>query len=256
MLRRKLHLIISTIWVIAGLAFLIWLFLSFEEQGFDASVLKSDEIILVENTSEAIKVMPFHQESKTALIFYPGAMVDPTAYAPLARNIAEKEYAVFIVKLPLRLAPFPSHVEHLFSLTNQIMQDNPQIEKWIICGHSKGGALAAKFTKLNAISIEGLILMATTHPKDSESDLSNITIPVLKISASCDGLASSGEILQNKIYLPSQTIFNQIDGGNHSQFGYYGKQIGDNTATITREEQQKETLITILQFLERFCFDD
>jgi hypothetical protein len=29
-----------------------------------------------------------------------------------------------------------------------------------------------------------------------------------------------------------------IEGGNHAQFGYYGKQSGDGFASITKEEQQ------------------
>ena len=40
-----------------------------------------------------------------------------------------------------------------------------------------------------------------------------------------------------------------IEGGNHAQFGHYGKQKGDPDATISREQQQKITTDAIDQFL-------
>jgi len=47
------------------------------------------------------------------------------------------------------------------------------------------------------------------------------------------------------------TIMTEIAGGNHAQFGYYGTQLGDNSATISREEQQAETAVAILTFLNQ-----
>ena len=42
-----------------------------------------------------------------------------------------------------------------------------------------------------------------------------------------------------------------IDGGNHAQFGYYGKQPGDNAAGITPENQQNQTVTKILEFISK-----
>jgi hypothetical protein len=41
-----------------------------------------------------------------------------------------------------------------------------------------------------------------------------------------------------------------IEGGNHAQFGNYGKQKGDPDATISREEQQDKAVEAIKEFLE------
>jgi hypothetical protein len=41
-----------------------------------------------------------------------------------------------------------------------------------------------------------------------------------------------------------------INGGNHAQFGNYGPQKGDGTATVSREEQQAETARLILDFIK------
>ena len=40
--------------------------------------------------------------------------------------------------------------------------------------------------------------------------------------------------------LPHGTIMQVIQGGNHAQFGNYGLQPGDGTATISAADQQRQ----------------
>ena len=42
-----------------------------------------------------------------------------------------------------------------------------------------------------------------------------------------------------------------IEGGNHAQFGNYGKQKGDGNAAITTDEQQEKAVETILNFINQ-----
>ena len=42
-----------------------------------------------------------------------------------------------------------------------------------------------------------------------------------------------------------------IEGGNHAWFGNYGQQEGDGTASITREEQQKQVVDAVLDIVEK-----
>lgn len=97
--------------------------------------------------------------------------------------------------------------------------------------------------------MDGLILIGTTHPK--EFNLSNLDIDVTKIFATNDGLASEKENIEYAKNLPTHTNWVKIEGGNHSQFGYYSFQIGDNRATISREEQQAIVANSIIQVLQR-----
>ncbi|MBK5107042.1 MAG: hypothetical protein JJE12_02885, partial [Anaerolineales bacterium] len=46
------------------------------------------------------------KETETGLIFYPGGLVEPTAYAPILHQIAEKGVLVIITPMPLNLAIF------------------------------------------------------------------------------------------------------------------------------------------------------
>ncbi|MBQ6921041.1 MAG: hypothetical protein IJQ72_03985 [Bacilli bacterium] len=51
-------------------------------------------------------------------------------------------------------------------------------------------------------------------------------------------------------YFPSGYKNQIIEGGNHANFGYYGKQLGDNDATITREEQTNITISAVVDFIK------
>jgi predicted dienelactone hydrolase len=90
-----------------------------------------------------------------------------------------------------------------------------------------------------------MVLIGTTHPK--EDDLSLLQIPVTKVYASNDGIAPPDRIRSNQGLLPKQTKWVEIRGGNHSQFGRYGHQLFDGTATISREEQETITRSAILE---------
>jgi hypothetical protein len=69
-----------------------------------------------------------------------------------------------------------------------------------------------------------------------------VRAPVTKIVGTRDGLASRAEVEANREKLPSETRWLWIDGGNHSQFGWYGFQPGDRRATVDAATQ-RATLI-------------
>ena len=110
LIRETLRLI----WVVIGFGFFAWLIISFQAKGVDEEILKSNERVLVQKYGNLISFSPLHSEYHTALIFYPGAMVDPIAYAPLARKIAQEGFRIIIIKLPFRLAPSKTWEFYLF----------------------------------------------------------------------------------------------------------------------------------------------
>jgi pimeloyl-ACP methyl ester carboxylesterase len=120
---------------------------------------------------------------------------------------------------------------------------------YILAGHSQGAKMAGQFVFENPTLISKLILIGTTHPRDIS--LANSEIPILKIYGSKDGVANEKSIIDNKSKLPETAKFVKIEGANHAQFGYYGTQLGDNTATISRQQQQEETLKSIMEFIRQ-----
>jgi len=177
-------------------------------------------------------------------------MVQPEAYAPMSRTIAEQGYNVFIVKLPFGSAPLESQETDVMNQALEIISANESIQYWVVGGHSRGAAIASRFAYKHGDSFDGLILIGTSHPKERAFDLSNSTLAVTKIYATNDGLASMEEVEANAVYLPANTTWALIEGGNHSQFGYYGSQLGDDTATLSRAQQQELTVVAILSALK------
>jgi hypothetical protein len=245
----RLRKIIRTIWISFGLLFPLWMANSFRAQGFDKSILESDSTITIEETNRSISFRPNQEKRATGLIFFPGGMVQPEAYAPMARKVAERGHSVFIVKLPFGSAPLESQQTSVMERALEIIQVNASIPYWVVGGHSRGAAIAARLANLHGNAFEGLLLIGTSHPKATAFDLSNSTLAVTKIYATQDGLASLEEVETNGIYLPEDTTWVLIAGGNHSQFGYMGNLLGDQAATISREAQQELTLKAILEAL-------
>jgi pimeloyl-ACP methyl ester carboxylesterase len=120
----------------------------------------------------------------------------------------------------------------------------------VLSGHSRGAAIAARTVYAHEDLFAGLILIGTSHPKEANYSLADAQLPITKIYGTEDGLASPSEVEAFRSYLPEHTIMTEIAGGNHAQFGYYGTQLGDSKATISREEQQAETAVTLLTFLD------
>ena len=87
------------------------------------------------------------------------------------------------------------------------------------------------------------------HPRDE--DLSAARFPVLKILGTRDCVAPADDSRANGRNLPPSTEWIEIAGGNHSQFGFYGSQINDCSATISRDEQQKQLTTALVAFLTR-----
>jgi len=126
-----------------------------------------------------------------------------------------------------------------------IIKDNGRITDWVLAGHSLGGVMAASYAADNPSAWKALILLAA-YP-DQKKPLR--TGRVLSISASEDGLSTPQEIRNSAHFLPADTFFLEIAGGNHAQFGSYGKQKGDGEALITPERQRDLIVEGIAGFL-------
>jgi triacylglycerol esterase/lipase EstA (alpha/beta hydrolase family) len=238
--KNKILKILKRIWFTCAILFTIWLFYSYQSHGVPKTLLESNGEISVKDNENYFLFEP-KQTADKVLIFYPGAMVDPKAYVPLCRKISENGIKVYLIKMPWRLA------SNGYELPKQLGLLSDKNKTYILAGHSQGGKMAGQFVKENPDLIDKLILIGTTHPRDIS--LANITIPILKIYGSNDGVADEKSIFRNKAKLPVTTKFVEIKGGNHAQYGYYGFQLGDNSATISREQQQAETLKIIMEFI-------
>lgn len=202
------------------------------------AALRSDGQVRVDQDRWLVFV-PATATPTTGLIFYPGAKVDPRAYAGSARAIAEQGYLVAIVPMPLNLAVFAPN------RAADVIGAYPDIRHWAVGGHSLGGAMAARFAYSQPDLVEGLVLWAAY----SADDLSQRDLQVVSISGTRDGLATEAKIAAASALLPATTVRVPIEGGNHAQFGSYGPQSGDNSATIERQAQQDQAVAATVALL-------
>jgi len=245
---KRLLSIVRIVWICAGLLFLAWLFNSYRAQGIDFAALQANPAIQVSEEGPALEVMPIASSQPVGLLFLPGGMVEPRAYLPMAYHLAEAGYPVRIVKLPWRSAPLAEQEAAVATYVRETIRTSI-IPHWVLAGHSRGGALAARMVRADPRRIDALILIGTTHPKEGQYSLADSPVPVTKIYATRDGIAPPATMLANRGLLPPTAVLVPIEGGNHSQFGYYGSQLLDQQATISRAEQQRQLVAAISQVL-------
>ncbi len=212
--------------------------------------LNGDETVDTTNASDFYYAFePKQGTPSKGFIIYPGGKVDPRSYAPTAHAIAAKGYIAVIVRMPLDIAFLG------YKRANIIMRKYPEIKTWAIGGHSLGGVGACDYAQKYTEKIAGVVLWAS-YPSSSFS-LRDTNLKVISVYGTKDGLTDAKDIADSHQDLPEDTIWVEIKGGNHTQFGYYwdGKdenflQPDDNPADISRAAQQEIIINATADFLE------
>ena len=211
---------------------------------YTADFYRADETALQALETEGIRVdrtdwgWYFDGPSETdALVFYPGAKVEETAYAPLLRALAEAGMDACLVKMPFRFAFFG---------INRAGAILPQYayERRYVGGHSLGGAMAAEYAAKHPGDADGMILLGAYSAAEPPDDILEIVI-----YGSEDGVLNRDLVAKGRTMAPARYVEHVIAGGNHAQFGSYGAQSGDGAASVTPEEQRAETVRVILEAL-------
>lgn len=220
-------MIIFVVIAVSTLSFFLYTADIYHAQPEALTVLEEDRSIY---SKDNYTVLPSVGESDTAFVFYPGAKVDERAYLPILDKIREEGITCILVKMPFHMAIFHG------SAADSVIKDFPKIENWYIGGHSMGGAMASSYAAKNQNQIKGLILLGAYIYGDYPPDKTLTVYGSLNTSA------------EEKITYTDNVV--EIEGGNHAQFGNYGKQKGDADATITTEEQQMQAVKAIADFIE------
>jgi pimeloyl-ACP methyl ester carboxylesterase len=185
---------------------------------------------------------------------YPGGKVNIQAYCPLLFQVANSSVSTstpitaVIVPMPLNLAFFGS------GKANEVLDAFPSISRWMVGGHSLGGAFSAEYaaTNINPTGkIKGLVTLAA-GPARSMKALNSNELQITSISGSLDGLWTLAKQAQAEAdQWPPHSTHVKIEGGNHAQFGDYGKQAGDNDATISVAQQRSIVVSRIIELASK-----
>lgn len=190
-------------------------------------LFQGDNIVQQDN----LTILSPSAPSDTALIFYPGAKVETIAYLPLLDQIRRTGVTCILVDMPFHMAIFDSNA------AQDVMEQFPDVEHWYLAGHSMGGAMASQFASKHPQQVDGLILLGAYLYGDYPVE-QTLTV-----------YGSLNQSVEDKLDYTEKVV--EIQGGNHAQFGNYGPQKGDLPADISSQEQQKQTVTAIQDFLER-----
>ncbi len=219
--------------IVAGLiGFVAWGLTPLGPSERALAAMESDAVVTVSVEGNSIVFTPAATTPISGLILYPGGHVDYRSYAPIAREMARRGYLVSVVRMPLSLAVFGSN------RADEVISAYPDIRYWVIGGHSLGGSMAASYAKNHPSRVQGLVFWAS-YPAEGD-DLSGTELKGLTVYGSNDLVLHMDRYVATLPLLPPGTIREVIQGGNHAQFGDYGPQPGDGTATIPAEEQQQQ----------------
>jgi hypothetical protein len=123
----------------------------------DSSLLSHDGVVV----SSSKRLYSFVPEKPEILsyVFYPGGKVEAKAYAPFCFALAQKGNPVYLCVMPFNLAFFDSEA------ASRVI-DNHEAERWVIVGHSLGGAFAGSYASAHASKLSGIVFLASYTTQD------------------------------------------------------------------------------------------
>lgn len=220
-----------TAWVVAVVVLLAVVFLVWANtvmQGTRSAALQvwRDDRVAVRDAGDSVVMTPTGEADGVGIVFIPGAKVDPYAYLATFRQVVAAGTTVVITKPTLNLAFFDTRPLATFEA------HAPEVRTWAVGGHSLGGVRACQLAQ----DADGLLLLGSY----CADDIARSYIKVLSVSGSRDGLSTPAKVAAARGKLPTTARTVEVEGANHADFGAYGDQPGDRTATISRADARAQ----------------
>jgi hypothetical protein len=184
----------------------------------------------------------------TGLVFYPGGQVAPEGYAEPLHAVAAAGYLVVLVPMPLDLAILAP------DRADEVIAAFPQVRRWVIAGHSLGGAMAARYVFSHPGRVAGLLLW-DAYPPDTD-DLSGAALPVRQVArVGADGQLP-GSYREVSHLLPASTQVVTLPGATHMNYGRFiaadrfrNMDSSITTGSMPIDEQHERVVAATLEFL-------
>lgn len=175
---------------------------------------------------------------RLGIVFYSGGRVAPDAYLPTAARIAERaNVTVVIPKMRVNLAVFSQ------GRAAAVIEGESQVSRWVVGGHSLGGAMACRYAGNNGDAVEGVVLVG------SYCDRPVGETPTIAVLGTRDAVLDHDRFVANRENLPPDHTVSRIGGMNHSQAGWYSGQRGGQPAQIPTSEAHRRLTIAVAEWL-------
>jgi hypothetical protein len=232
-----------TTWTVAVVLVLVVVFVVWANvvmQGTRAAALQvwRDDRVAVRDAGDAVVMTPTGTPNGVGVVFIPGAKVDAYAYMASFRQVVAAGTTVVITKPTLNLAFFDPRPLSTFEA------HVPSVHTWTVGGHSLGGVRACQLA--DGPEVAGLLLFGSY----CANDLSGSELDVLSVSGSRDGLSTPAKVDAARDRLPASATMTEVQGANHADFGAYGAQPGDRTATIPPAEARAEIAAAVTRWAD------
>ncbi len=184
---------------------------------------------------------PRRSPERMGVIFYPGAYVEIRGYLPTLRPIAAAGYRVVLVPMPLELAIYG------VDRASDVIAANPDITRWVLIGHSVGGAMTGAYARLHPGALRGIVIW-DSYPAFSLHDFPR---PVWHVHRATPDGEPPPAFAAHRDAFPQGSTWVPIPGGIHMYFGAFvgGGYNEDWAPTIDREEQHRRVVAATLRAL-------
>jgi pimeloyl-ACP methyl ester carboxylesterase len=126
------------------------------------------------------------------------------------------------------------------------MRSYPGIDHWFIGAHTWEAAIAAYYALKNPDTLSGIVFWAGRMY--AEYSLADSKLPVLMVYGSKDDV-NENLVAGDEPYLPKQTQWVEIPGGNRVNFANFGPMPRDVGADISIQEQQRQAFQATVDFM-------
>ena len=202
------------------------------------AVMQSDEQVTV-NYDDYLTLSPKGITPTTGIVFYIGAYCDVRGYMPVWKEIAAEGYLVITPKMPFDFAIFGP------DKADEVRASHPEITKWIIAGHSMGGAMAGVYASNNLGNLSGMIVFDSYPPRSNS--IAEAEMPILVFErARADG-SRAQKFVDNADLYPEYVSPVLIPGAQHMYYGSFDGGAYEEAwePGIEREAQQRIVIDTI-----------
>ena len=176
------------------------------------AAMETDERVIV-TYDDYLTLTPAGSAPKTGIVFYPGAHCDVRGYTPVLKEAAAQGFLIVAPKMPFDFAIFAP------DSADEVRAAYPEIERWIIAGHSMGGAMAGSYADKNRDNLAGVIVFDSYPP--ASNSLADADLPILLFERARTDGSRSQKFIDNANLYPEDAELILIPGAQHMYYGSF-----------------------------------